>query len=514
MFLNECTLKFHLILHLRRYLYGKNVHSKVKYNLEELRKNKSMANNSNLLKPPQRVAGLTTLNKALFEKHITVPCLTIKDAKVSAVLPIIKKYLLKIDNFKPVKVISEQETRVYLNPQVINNWKDLPGEAQESLEMLSLNETNLQNNSHILNYENFSLDSILKAVLPSDIEGLSSFTKVGHIVHVNLREHLLPYKNLIGQVLFDKVANCRTVVNKAAVIDNTYRNFKMELLRGEDDFRVQLKENKCIFEFDFSKVYWNSRLCTEHERIVNMIKTGDVVFDVFAGVGPFSVPLAKKKCRVFANDLNPESYKWLNHNVEKNKVDKNYFKSYNKDGKEFILEEIKELLPKYLNKNRIYILMNLPAMAVEFLSAFVNLCQDVEVQVPPTVVLYCFAKGEDYESIAKNLLFQKLGFTIDDKIIDIFRVRTVSSLKEMMRITFKLDSEILAKIKTHKRKHTLDGKSERELKKCICVAWQVIISLVTLLLSGCNGEEQDRQRLQGRWSEGLQIEDQSESCEN
>jgi hypothetical protein len=37
---------------------------------------------------------------------------------------------------------------------------------------------------------------------------------------------------------------------------------------------------------------------------------------------------------------------------------------------------------------------------------------------------------------------------------------------------------------------------------------------VTLLLSGCNGEEQDRQRLQGRWSEGLQIEDQSESCEN
>lgn len=42
------------------------------------------------------------------------------------------------------------------------------------------------------------------------------------------------------------------------------------------------------------QVFWNSRLETEHKRIYDLISKQDIVFDVFAGVGPFSVPLAKK----------------------------------------------------------------------------------------------------------------------------------------------------------------------------------------------------------------------------
>jgi tRNA (guanine37-N1)-methyltransferase len=39
-----------------------------------------------------------------------------------------------------------------------------------------------------------------------------------------------------------------------------------------------------------------------------------------AGVGPFSIPAAKKGCRVYANDLNPASFEWLCENVKLNKV--------------------------------------------------------------------------------------------------------------------------------------------------------------------------------------------------
>lgn len=67
-------------------------------------------------------------------------------------------------------------------------------------------------------------------------------------------------------------------------------------------------------------MYWNSRLHAEHARLVQLFSPDDIVADVFAGVGPFAVPAAKKGCAVFANDLNPSSEKYLAINVNKNGV--------------------------------------------------------------------------------------------------------------------------------------------------------------------------------------------------
>ena len=80
------------------------------------------------------------------------------------------------------------------------------------------------------------------------------------------------------------------------------------------------REANCSFTFDFRKVYWNSRLHHEHERLVQMFKPEDVIADVFGGVGPFAIPAAKQRCAVLANDLNPESYKYLQVNIKQNKV--------------------------------------------------------------------------------------------------------------------------------------------------------------------------------------------------
>jgi len=109
----------------------------------------------------------------------------------------------------------------------------------------------------------------------------------------------------------------------------------MEVLAGDKDFITQVvsystplvlgqadsqSESGCLFTFDFSLVYWNSRLHHEHERIIASLKPDEVVVDVMAGVGPFAVPAAKKGCSVFGNDLNPESVKWMEVNRVKNKV--------------------------------------------------------------------------------------------------------------------------------------------------------------------------------------------------
>jgi len=51
-----------------------------------------------------------------------------------------------------------------------------------------------------------------------------------------------------------------------------------------------------------------------------MFKATDAVCDVMAGVGPFAMPAAKKGCMVYANDLNPISYKYMLENKGLNKV--------------------------------------------------------------------------------------------------------------------------------------------------------------------------------------------------
>lgn len=83
---------------------------------------------------------------------------------------------------------------------------------------------------------------------------------------------------------------------------------------------VETREENCVFRFDYSKVYWNSRLHTEHRRLVEQFQTGEMVCDVTAGVGPFAVPAGKKGLFVWANDLNPDSYSSLQEAIQKNKA--------------------------------------------------------------------------------------------------------------------------------------------------------------------------------------------------
>ena len=138
---------------------------------------------------------------------------------------------------------------------------------------------------------------------------------------VNLREEQLPHKRLIGQVLLDKNApRVRTVVNKLAEITDEYRVFPMEVLAGEESLVTSVRENDATFSLDYRTVYWNSRLEAEHRRVARGLLPADaVVCDMMAGIGPFAVPAAMRGCRVYANDLNPESARWLRANVDANR---------------------------------------------------------------------------------------------------------------------------------------------------------------------------------------------------
>lgn len=421
------------------------------------------------LLPPSSVRGMTTLDRDRFKKLVKLPKLDVTEVSLKSVLPHIKRMLLKIQRHKSIEVASDGTKKLLLHPAIVTCFGDLPEEVRN----LGLNGSHLKWEDFELAYDNWNAEDILKAVLPADQETCTSYSRIGHIIHVNLKSHLIPYKHLIGEVFRDKIPNIRCVINKIQTIDNTYRNFQLELLSGEQDYQVEVKENGTSFEFDFSQVYWNPRLSSEHERIIKMHDKGDVLYDVFAGVGPFSVPVARKKAYVLANDLNPASFKWLQHNVKKNKVS-NFMQTFNKDGRDFILADVKADLIKRWSSNgnksyKIHLTMNLPAMAVDFLDAFCGLLVGYTGPTDPLplVHVYCFAKGsDDLACVAKTMAEENLGYSLDDNLHGVYFVRNVAPNKDMYRVSFYLTREILLTKKgASKRGITPEISTELSCKK-------------------------------------------------
>lgn len=172
---------------------------------------------------------------------------------------------------------------------------------------------------------------------------------------------------------------------------------------------------------------------------------------MFAGVGPFSVPAAKKQCIVHANDLNPESFKWLQYNAKLNKVAER-FSAYNKDGRDFVKDIVKpDLLQQWQksdnNEASLHIIMNLPALAIEFLDCFCNLMADVDYEqvnhfVMPMVHCHSFSKSatpeDDIHQRVEQILNCKLPESCYTKL-----VRRVAPNKDMVCISFPLEKEVL-----------------------------------------------------------------------
>lgn len=164
--------------------------------------------------------------------------------------------------------------------------------------------------------------SIRRAILVSKNQDSGIATTKQRAAHLNLREQYHPYKQIIGEVILASIPTIRTVINKTETLgsENEFRVLGHELLAGENTLETEAREGGSIFRFDYSKVFWNSKLGHEHERLVGIFQPGEAVCDVMAGVGPFAIPAGRNGVFVWANDLNPDCYTCLVDAIDINKV--------------------------------------------------------------------------------------------------------------------------------------------------------------------------------------------------
>ena len=417
----------------------------------------------------------------------------------SKFVKILKPHKNSYKNLNPIKHSKDSNDNIYLT-------KFLP-EEKNKLEEVLKNEKNwsIIEESITLNEKNFSYEEIFKYFIEDEIDKKkldeneinvdnllktlpNGFEIVGKIAHMNLRDQYLKYKYFIGQLILDKNPSLSTVINKVGKIDNVYRTYDMEILAGEENYNVEHKEGNVRFQFDLRKTYWCSRLQNERDRVLKLLKKNEVLCDAFCGVGPLALRACKQGVKVYANDLNPDAYTYLNNNIRINKLNKDNIKTYNMDAREFIkglvnmsknnVDEDEEngdkIFPKDLHINHFY--MNLPKDAIEFMDIFVGLFKGCKNDIYnkdnlPIIHVYGFAKIDNnpHELLKKRIakafkieydLFKK---ECEKDILNIQNVRDISNKKVVYCIDMKIP-EIIAyqKYTLYEYKEDEDNKEEKE----------------------------------------------------
>jgi tRNA (guanine37-N1)-methyltransferase len=201
-----------------------------------------------------------------------------------------------------------------------------------------------------LSISEFEFEANERARSIEDILGFTpSYEVIGDIA-VLTEEHDIK----AGEAIMSVHKNVKTVLVPLTPVSGEFRVRDFKVLCGENRTATEVKEHGFRYTMDISKVYFSPRLSTERKRVIDQVSDMEFVVDMFAGVGPFAIPIAKKAMYTIAIDKNPDAVEYMNKNIELNHVTK--IKTINADAREVEI-------PQEADR----VIMNLPHSAFDFL---------------------------------------------------------------------------------------------------------------------------------------------------
>ncbi len=267
-----------------------------------------------------------------------------------------------------------------------------------------------------------TLLDILSRSIPRELleEAPRSFDVIGDIAVVELRPGLWPYRRAVGEAIMTLHKRVRLVLAKGGPVSGPFRLRELVPIAGSGPTETAHREHGCVFKLDVARVYFSPRLSYEHARVASQAREGEVVVDMFAGVGPFAILMAKRAPRLlaFAIDINSVAFHYLALNVRANKVMGRVVP---------VLADARRAAEGALEGVADRVIMNLPERAREFLDAA---CRALR---PEGGVLhfYTFAGAPEPEREALEALraeVEKAGREVCD-ILAVRRVRAVGPFR-------------------------------------------------------------------------------------
>lgn len=238
-----------------------------------------------------------------------------------------------------------------------------------------------------------------------------SYDLVGDIAVLEIPDELSAFSETIGNAFLKVHPSFSTVLGKKGAVSGTIRVRDYSLLAGEDKTDTIHIEYGCKIRVDLAKAYFSPRLLEEHNQVSNQVVDDETVLDMFTGVGPFALHIAKKHAaRVLAVDINSEAISLLKESLKINKLVGEVIPTIS-DAREYI----RERLPDKVDR----IIMNHPSKAKEYLP---DACQ--AIKSGGILHYYEFMSSENPEDELKKQITEMIE-AAGRKIKAISRVRRV-----------------------------------------------------------------------------------------
>jgi tRNA (guanine37-N1)-methyltransferase len=272
---------------------------------------------------------------------------------------------MKRQCIKIPKKIGEPLRKILLELEVLDN--SLKIASDEKFLYLPLTRELSQDELKTLHGEfeiiDFNFELQQKKPTPGDLLGFSpAYEIIGDIALLEDSDLNTEKASKIADALLITQPNIKTVLRPLTPVIGEFRVREFEVVAGESRTETIHREYGCRYKVDLARAYFTPRLSTERSRILSWVREGDTVVDMFAGVGPYSILLAKNKkpSKVIAIDKNPDAVSYLKENIILNSV-KNV---------EAIEGNAREEVKRFAGTAD-HVIMNLPHNAHEFLdSAF------------------------------------------------------------------------------------------------------------------------------------------------
>lgn len=229
----------------------------------------------------------------------------------------------------------------------------------------------------------------------------------------------------IANALMQSNKSITTVLAKEGAVSGKYRIRKVRYIAGTKTYIANYRENGCLFRFDVRKVFFSNRLSFERSRILSLVKNGENVMVMFAGVGPFAIEIGKvmKRSKVLGIEANKFGYRYMQENIKLNKT----------ANVTAVLGDVRKVSHNYRNfADRI--IMPLPWSSLEFLDEVYAVAKKRAI-----VHLYAFTDTKNafenvYTAIKKHSQRKKYSISMLDRRI----VRPYSKAESEIVIDYKM----------------------------------------------------------------------------